>query len=111
MNPDLPRLRDIARQEPAILAFLDLLRRSRVRGQITSLRLLAQRYSEDTGDDTRLQTLLTTCRLLETCGMGQILDPTRAHRARFHWAINPQVLYDAVRNETMVLQPLSLIHI
>ena len=105
MNPDLDRLRSVARKQPAIAALLDLLRRGRVRGNCTALRALAARYGEDTGDNTRFETLLTACRLLENCGMGQLLQPTRAHRARFVWAIHPHVVRDAVANEAIVLQP------
>jgi hypothetical protein len=110
MNPDLPRLREIARKEPAILAFLDLLQRGRVRGNHTVLRPLVARFSEATGDHTRLQTLLTACRLLENCGMGQLLQPTRAHRARFVWAVHPHVLRDGLTNDALVLQPQHHLH-
>ena len=105
MNPDLDRLRSVARKEPAIAALLDLLRRGRVRGNCTALRALAARYGEDTAGNTRFETLLTACRLLENCGMGQLLQPTRAHRARFIWAVHPHVVRDAVANEAIVLQP------
>ena len=105
MSPDLDRLRAVARKEPAIAALLDLLRRVRVRGNHTVLRPLIARYGDDTGDNTRFETLVTACRLLESCGMGQLLQPTRAHRARFVWAIHPHVLRDAVANDALVLQP------
>ena len=105
MNPDLDRLRAVARKEPAIGALLDLLRRGRVRGNHTVLRPLAARYGEGTGDNTRFETLVTACRLLENCGMGQLLQPTRAHRARFVWAVHPHVLRDAVASDAIVLQP------
>ena len=105
MNPDLDRLRTVARKEPAIASLLDLLQRGRVRGNCTALRQLANRYGEDTGDNTRLQTLVTACRLLENCGMGQLLQPTRAHRARFLWAVHPHVLRDSLANDALILQP------
>jgi hypothetical protein len=102
MNPDLDRLRAVARKEPAIGALLDLLRRGRVRGNHTVLRPLAARFGDDTGDSTRLQTLITACRLLENCGMGQLLQPTRAHRARFVWAVHPHVLRDGLASDAIV---------
>ncbi len=105
MNPDLSRLREVARKEPAIPAFLDLLQRGRVRGNRTTLRPLALRYGADRGDHTRIQALITACRLLENCGMGQLLQPTRAHRARFVWAVHPHVLRDALASDALVLQP------
>ena len=105
MNPDLDRLRSVARKEPSIAALLDLLRRGRVRGNNTVLRPLVARYGEDTAGNTRFETLVTACRLLENCGMGQLLQPTRAHRARFIWAVHPHVVRDAVANEAIVLQP------
>lgn len=105
MHPDLSRLRETARKNPAILAFLDLLRQGRVRENRTVLRPLADRYTRDTGDHTRFQTLLTACRLLESCGLGQLLQPTRAHRARFLWAVHPRVVRDAVVNDAINLQP------
>lgn len=109
MRPDLERLRAVARTEPAIATLLDLVQRGRVRGHCTALRQLALRYEGDTGGDTRLQALLTACRLLENCGMGRLLQPTRAYRARFVWAVHPHVLRDAVANEALVLQPQHVI--
>lgn len=105
MNPDLDRLRAVARKEPAIGALLDLVQRGRVRGNCTALRPLALRYNDNAGEGTRLQTLVTACRLLENCGMGQLLQPTRAHRARFLWAVHPHILRDGLANDALVLQP------
>jgi len=110
MNPDLPRLREVARKEPAILALLDILRRNRVRGNRTSLHLLAQRHSGDTAGATRSEAMLTAARLLENCGMGRLLNPTRAFRACFVWAVHPHVLRDALENEAMVLIPQHYLH-
>lgn len=105
MNPDLDRLRAIARSEPALPAFLDLIRRGRVRGHRTALRPLVARYGEDTGGDTRFTAVVTLCRLLESCGMGQLLDPTRVYRATFVWAVHPHILRDALASDAFVLQP------
>lgn len=37
--------------------------------------------------------------------MGQLLQPTRAHRARFVWAVHPHVLRDGLASDAIVLQP------
>jgi len=110
MNPDLDSLRAVARKEPAIGVLLDLLRRGRVRGNHTVLRPLAARFGEETGGSTRFETLVTACRLLENCGMGQLLQPTRAHRARFVWAVHPHVLRDGLASDAIVLQPHHCLH-
>lgn len=105
MNPDLDRLRAVAQKEPAIAALLDLTQRGRVRGNRTRLRPLASRQGDGTGESTRFETLVTACRLLENCGMGQLLQPTRAHRARFVWAVHPHILRDGLASDAIVLQP------
>lgn len=96
MQPDLAQLRVLLRDDPGLSALFTLLRRVRVRANVTSLKNLVKANDAYRGGSSRecSDRLLQSFRLLESCGFGRLHDHTRRDRARFEWAIHPGIVAD-----------------
>ncbi len=105
MPIDLPKLRALLTTEPGLHAILLVIERTRIRQDITTLANLRKHLDRVPGGDLTQLQLLTAFRLLESCGVGTLKDPTSRQRARFFWIAVPFIVATAALHEQLEILP------
>ncbi len=105
MPIDLPKLRTILQTEPGLRAIMLVIEKTRIRQDVTTLANLRKHLDRVPGGDLTQLQLLTAFRLLESCGVGSLKDPTSRQRARFFWIAVPFIVATAALHEQLEILP------